>query len=400
MTTCWTLLPVYFAHVTSVLTLDSHVSLRNRCSPQCERVQRYGIIRLGVRQGRSRTSLVRTNPTMLLDTQIRSQASKTTKLTTHSSPDNETGLHWSVSGNKISATGCGKDPCYYTFDGTLAADGTISGNVIDSATTKTVGTWSAKAGAPEIPSHCGQSNDPYIWPLPKKFSKVNTFAVVTPKASGFFTSATGSSPFLEQAFARYTTLTFPHNVGASSRNNSNAPSLTGLSVTVDSLDDSHPQLDTDESYTLSIPATGGSATLTAKTVYGALRALETFSQAVTFDYDARTYKTFGWEITDSPRFPHRGLMVDTARHWQPVSSLKMMISSLPFAKINVLHWHMSDTQSFPLESHSAPKLWQASWSPQERYVQEDVAEVVEFARLHGVRVMVEFDVSNDNQHLQ
>ena len=62
-------------------------------------------------------------------------------------------------------------------------------------------------------------------------------------------------------------------------------------------------------------ASGGKAKATAKTVYGALRALETFSQLVRFDFDANAYALPGapWDITDSPRFPHRGLMVDTAR---------------------------------------------------------------------------------------
>merc|ERR1711998_186229 len=53
---------------------------------------------------------------------------------------------------------------------------------------------------------------------------------------------------------------------------------------------------------------------------------------------------------------------------------------------------MSDTQSFPMESKSHPKLWQGSHSPQERYLQSDIADIVEYARQRGVRVMVEFDM--------
>ena len=58
----------------------------------------------------------------------------------------------------------------------------------------------------------------------------------------------------------------------------------------------------------------------------------------------------------------------------------------------MLHWHISDTQSFPFEVQSRPKLWQAAHSTQERYLQEDIADVIEFARLRAVRVMVEFDL--------
>ena len=63
-----------------------------------------------------------------------------------------------------------------------------------------------------------------------------------------------------------------------------------------------------------------------------------------------------------------------------------------YAKLNVLHWHMTDTQSFPLEVKSSPKLWDAAYSDQEKFTQLDIASVVEYARLRGVRVIVEFDM--------
>ena len=52
----------------------------------------------------------------------------------------------------------------------------------------------------------------------------------------------------------------------------------------------------------------------------------------------------------------------------------------------------SDTQSFPFEVKSSPRLWDGAYSSQEKFSQLDVASVVEFARLRGVRVMVEFDM--------
>ena len=67
-----------------------------------------------------------------------------------------------------------------------------------------------------------------------------------------------------------------------------------VSVAPTGLSEAAPQLDTDESYTLEIPAAGAdaatlTATLEAATVYGALRGLETFSQLVQFDFDAGQY---------------------------------------------------------------------------------------------------------------
>jgi hexosaminidase len=89
-------------------------------------------------------------------------------------------------------------------------------------------------------------------------------------------------------------------------------------------------------------------------------------------------------------------MIDTGRHFQPVASIKRLVDSLPYAKMNVLHWHMSDSQSFALESRAWPKLWQGSFSPQERYLQSEVADIVEYARSRAVRVMVEFDMPVSN----
>jgi len=170
--------------------------------------------------------------------------------------------------------------------------------------------------------------------------------------------------------------------------------LSGLDVTCDSYDESHPQLNTNESYTLTIPSDGTNAKLHAVTIYGALRGLETFSQLVMFNYSTGSYgiSNLPWKIEDSPRFPHRGLMMDTSRHFQPLRNIFKMIDSLSYAKINVLHWHISDSQSFPFQSKTYPKLWDAAYSEEQKYLQSDIAVVVEFARQRGIRVMVEFDM--------
>jgi hexosaminidase len=231
-----------------------------------------------------------------------------------------------------------------------------------------------------------------LWPKPQTFTNGSTSAYVVPNPGSFFVMKnTQESDTLTQAFDRYDQLTFPHPA----TDTDDSSPITSLIVSVDDIDEvTYPQLDTDESYTLNIPAEGGDATLEAATIYGALRGLETFSQLVLFDFDARLYSIdhLPWSIDDAPRFPHRGLMIDTARHFQPLSSIRSIIDSLTFAKLNVLHWHMVDTQSFPFESISRPLLWTGSYSKRERYLQSEVANIVEYARLRGVKVMVEFDV--------
>eukprot|EP01122_Echinamoeba_exundans_P010082 TRINITY_DN3680_c0_g1_i1.p1 TRINITY_DN3680_c0_g1~~TRINITY_DN3680_c0_g1_i1.p1 ORF type:complete len:476 (+),score=89.74 TRINITY_DN3680_c0_g1_i1:513-1940(+) len=97
-------------------------------------------------------------------------------------------------------------------------------------------------------------------------------------------------------------------------------------------------------------------------------------------------------IQDSPRFPWRGLLIDTARHYHPIWSLKHQIDAMSYTKMNVLHWHMTDAESFPLELKKRPDLAsKGAWAPGYTYSAADVAEVVEYAKNRGVRVVVEID---------
>eukprot|EP00750_Incisomonas_marina_P025664 INCI5614.1.p1 GENE.INCI5614.1~~INCI5614.1.p1 ORF type:complete len:640 (-),score=92.44 INCI5614.1:104-2023(-) len=246
------------------------------------------------------------------------------------------------------------------------------------------------------------SDFPTIWPVPQAFTNGTTTVAVSGATA--FKLAAGTSPTLAEAFTRYQALTFPHVSGSSDVNQVlgnivggaevETTPLSTVTVTVDDIDESVPQLETDESYTLSIPADGSGASIHAKTIYGAMHGLETFSQLVHFDFDSETYivENAPWQITDAPRFPHRGLMIDTARHFEPLHAIRDMIDSLPYAKLNVLHWHMSDSQSFPMQSKTHPKLWDGSWSSIERYTQADISSVIQYAQRRGVGVMVEFDM--------
>jgi hypothetical protein len=121
---------------------------------------------------------------------------------------------------------------------------------------------------------------PPVWPAPKLFS--NGTKDVTLAASFAFEVDAGSTPTatLTQALQRYERLVLgdparrPNSAGSSA-------GLTKLIVSVDDSDETVPQEDTDESYTLSIP-TDGAVTLRAPTVYGAIHGLETFSQLATY----------------------------------------------------------------------------------------------------------------------
>ena len=254
-------------------------------------------------------------------------------------------------------------------------------------------------------------NGPTVWPSPQSYTTGTGRHIIDASKFAFkLAGNSAASPLLAAAFERYQSIVFPHVPGAVDVAACPPPPpsppplpITTFELTVDDLDESHPQLGTDESYTLAASSSSPSTlTATAKTVYGALRALETFAQSVGFDAGCQKYSLPSeLVVTDAPRFAHRGLMIDTARHYQTLASIRHVIDSLPVAKLNVLHWHMVDTQSFPFRSTSTPALSHGSYAQAGQYPQQyshgDVAAIVEYARLRGVRVIVEFDMPGHAQ---
>jgi hexosaminidase len=97
-------------------------------------------------------------------------------------------------------------------------------------------------------------------------------------------------------------------------------------------------------------------------------------------------------ITDSPKFKWRGLNVDTSRTFKPVEDLYRTIDALSFNKMNRLHWHITDSQSWPLELPSMPEVAdEGVYVNFQRYTPEDVQAVQEYGALLGVEVAIEID---------
>ena len=148
-----------------------------------------------------------------------------------------------------------------------------------------------------------------------------------------------------------------------------------------------PSLGEDESYTLEVSDT--QALLRAPTVVGALRGLETFLQLL--ESDREGYFIPAVSIQDQPRFRWRGLMIDAARHYQPLEVIRRNLDAMAAVKLNVFHWHLTDDQGFRVESKKYPKLYSMG-SDGLYYTQDEIRSVIAYARERGIRVVPEFDM--------
>jgi hexosaminidase len=147
------------------------------------------------------------------------------------------------------------------------------------------------------------------------------------------------------------------------------------------------QLGEDESYRLEISA--NHVQLTAANPLGILHGLQTFLQLVRTTPQGFSVPVV--TIDDQPRFPWRGLMIDVSRHFIPVPVIERDLDGMEAVKLNVFHWHLSDDQGFRAESKKLPLL-QKDGSDGLYYTQDQIRDVIAYARDRGIRVVPEFDM--------
>ena len=105
-------------------------------------------------------------------------------------------------------------------------------------------------------------------------------------------------------------------------------------------------------------------------------------------------------IDDAPRYAWRGVMLDAARHFIPVALVKQQIDLLSRYKLNVLHWHLTDDQGWRIEIRKYPKLTSVgAWRTEADgsrsggfYTQQQIRDVVEYARQRNVMVVPEIEM--------
>ena len=145
-----------------------------------------------------------------------------------------------------------------------------------------------------------------------------------------------------------------------------------------------------EAYRLEI--TADNILLTAQSPAGVRYGLETLLQVIGVNGERDEPRLLpSLTIEDFPRFPWRGLLIDSVRHFFSVETLKRQIDGMAAAKYNIFHWHLTDDQGWRLESKEFPKLHQLA-SQGHYYSHEDIREIVAYAQARGIHVLPEIDM--------
>lgn len=148
----------------------------------------------------------------------------------------------------------------------------------------------------------------------------------------------------------------------------------------------------DESYTLDISGNSSSIEITAGSVYGALHAFTTLQQIVINDGSGSLIVEAPVSIKDAPLYPVRGFMIDTGRNYVSPKKFFEQIDGMALAKLNVLHWHMVDTQSWPVELATYPEMTEDAYSANEVYTKDSLKSIIDYAAARGVRIIPEIDM--------
>lgn len=159
-----------------------------------------------------------------------------------------------------------------------------------------------------------------------------------------------------------------------------------------------------ETYELIIDSTGVS--ITAFNITGVFYAINTFKQIMLLSEQKNgVIQLPNLRVFDSPKFSHRGLLLDCSRHFFSVETVKKYIDLLAFYKMNVLHWHLTEDQGWRIQIDKYPKLTEVgAWRTEKDgsrygsfYTKEEIREVVAFAAARGVTVIPEIELPGHSQ---
>ncbi|WP_158880924.1 family 20 glycosylhydrolase [Rhodanobacter sp. L36] len=164
-----------------------------------------------------------------------------------------------------------------------------------------------------------------------------------------------------------------------------------------------------EGYTLDVTPAG--IRINARDAAGLFYGAITLSQLLTPDAKHGAVSLAAMHISDQPRFAWRGLMLDSARHFQSVADVERLLDQMAQHKLNVFHWHLTDDQGWRIQIKRYPELTRiGAWrtlpgagrdgEPMRYggfYTQDDIRKVVAFASVRHITVVPELDMPGHAQ---
>ncbi|MEU4523076.1 family 20 glycosylhydrolase [Amycolatopsis sp. NPDC024027] len=150
-------------------------------------------------------------------------------------------------------------------------------------------------------------------------------------------------------------------------------------------------------------STASSVTVRATTADGLFAGVQTLRQLLPGRVESPTAQQGPWSvpgatIVDYPRFAYRGAMLDVARHFHPVPTVKRYLDQLAQYKINNLHLHLADDQGWRIQIDSWPRLTTYGGSTQVGggaggyYTKAQYTDIVNYAASRHITVIPEIDM--------
>ena len=168
-----------------------------------------------------------------------------------------------------------------------------------------------------------------------------------------------------------------------------------------------PKVTGAEAYRLSV--NNKQVTIAASTPAGVFYGIQTLRKSLPVQTNGADVTLPAVTVADEPRFGYRGMMLDCARHFFPLSFVKKFIDILALHNMNVFHWHLTEDQGWRLEIKSHPELTAKSSMRSGTvighnatvddsiphggfYTQQEAREIVEYARQRHITVIPEIDM--------
>lgn len=229
-----------------------------------------------------------------------------------------------------------------------------------------------------------------LWPLPREFNITEQFVRIKP---GLDFHLSVPDALLDRAISRSVDLITTgfkpwmlHPLGIY-----DVPGLNESSIISDVylINNSTAFKEGSEDYSINI--TDLDIVIEASSQRGMLHGLTSFVQLCFTDLNSDTIYAPRSYIDDGPVFAYRGISMDVARNWYPPADILKLLDGMALSKMNKLHLHLTDSQSWVLELPSLPLVTKGAYSPEHTYSLQDIDMIIEYAADRGIDVIIEID---------